>query len=102
MNDLIGLLILAATSLLPITAYRSNLKLDASWEGMRRELTPTTYLGRAGATRTFYSKRFVDALVPVLENLKTFQVGQYGAYALTSDVGYTHMMINSDGTKILK
>jgi hypothetical protein len=45
MNELlIGLLILAATSLLPITTYRSNLRSDTSWERMRRELTPQWYL----------------------------------------------------------
>jgi hypothetical protein len=72
MNDiLIGLLILAATSLLPITAYRSNLRSDASWERMRRELTPTLQYDPS-TPKAFYSKKF-----PALNHASAHDNGYY-------------------------
>jgi hypothetical protein len=78
MNELlIGLLILAAASLLPISAYRSNLRSNASWERMRHQLTPTRYLSMPGPE--FYSKQLVDRLSDALNHAADFENDYYHA-----------------------
>jgi hypothetical protein len=53
MLEQIELIVIVVMLFACYSAWKSNKRSDASWERMRRELTPTTYLGRAGHSKTF-------------------------------------------------
>jgi hypothetical protein len=82
MLEQIELIVIVVMLFACYSAWKSNRRSDASWERMRRELTPTTYLGMAGEWKAYYSRQLVGRLSSVLN------------HAASHDNGYYHTLIH--------